>query len=178
MALNNQEIRNCIYQGDLNNLLRELDSAKNWVSFIVNNARFRGQEQILRFLSFSEALSDYDGRLSRFLNYFMEANKKMSSDKMNSMADLFRRTIAIASKAKHRPSTLVIREALLYSIGRNLELIENSVGFEIDEAIEQILGLPEFEAEVIQEGLAQKEKLISRLNSASDAVYEYAKSCG
>ena len=63
--LNNQEIRNCIYSGDFNDLLKELDASRAWQRIngldSNRNQRYRGEELILRFFGFHERYEDYNG---------------------------------------------------------------------------------------------------------------------
>ena len=61
--LNNQEIRNCIYSGGLNNALKAMDQNADWRA--INNMqpndhyRFVKQEAILRFFAFHERRNEY-----------------------------------------------------------------------------------------------------------------------
>lgn len=85
VRLNNQEIRNCIYSGNFNDLLKSFDKAnKDWA--IVKKRiwgsmdRFRSVEVLLRALAFSGNLKDYDGNLAGFLNGFMYRLLKIAED--------------------------------------------------------------------------------------------------
>lgn len=76
VRLNNQEIRNCIYSGPFNNMLKEFDSSNGQWSTVRRQIwgsmdRFRSVEILLRAIAFSEALDSYDGNLAGFLNTFM-----------------------------------------------------------------------------------------------------------
>ena len=72
VTLNNQEIRNCIFQGSFNDLLFKLYKNEKWLQFIGRQNhtgdRFKAQELILRFFAFYENLEGYEGKLSKFLN--------------------------------------------------------------------------------------------------------------
>ncbi|MDH5576374.1 MAG: DUF262 domain-containing protein, partial [Nitrospirota bacterium] len=72
MKLNNQEIRNCIYSGPLNNLLKELNHDQRWMKLNrmkkVAGDRFAKQELILRMFAFYDRYTKYGGRLAKFLN--------------------------------------------------------------------------------------------------------------
>lgn len=80
MKLNNQEIRNCIYGGPFNNLLKELDNYSAWRRLNKMRTgqiyRFTKQELILRFFAFSDRHTQYAGHLAKFLNTYMHENKK------------------------------------------------------------------------------------------------------
>jgi hypothetical protein len=70
LKLNNQEIRNCIYGGALNNLLKELDNYPTWRRLNKMGKdqlyRFTKQEVILRFMAFHDRASTYEGHLAKF----------------------------------------------------------------------------------------------------------------
>ena len=65
--LNNQEIRNCIFSGTFNQMLRDLDQNNNWR--LINNMkegknlRFVKQELILRVFALFDNLNKYEGCL-------------------------------------------------------------------------------------------------------------------
>lgn len=86
VRLNNQEIRNCIYSGEFNDMLKKFDREdKHWqqVKKRIWGAmdRFRSLEILLRALAFSDRLVSYDGNLSGFLNDYMDfASKQANSD--------------------------------------------------------------------------------------------------
>jgi Protein of unknown function DUF262 len=74
MALNEQEIRNCVYRGLFCDLLTELEQDVNWRKIKGNSSpesRFIEREMILRFFSFTNRIDHYAGNLKRFLNDYM-----------------------------------------------------------------------------------------------------------
>lgn len=74
MALNEQELRNCVYRGPFNDLLAELEIDSYWRKAKGGGSpepRFKEREMILRFFAFSQRLGQYGGNLKRFLNEFM-----------------------------------------------------------------------------------------------------------
>lgn len=83
MKLNNQEIRNCIYAGSFNQLLKELNKNPVWMKLNRMKKevgyRFTKQELILRFFAFHDRYRDYKGRLARFLNDYMDDSKNPPS---------------------------------------------------------------------------------------------------
>lgn len=97
LKLNNQEIRNCIYSGIFNRLLRELDDDPNWRKLNKMKKgeyyRMQKQELILRFFAFYYRLSEYQGGLASFLNDFMEKNRFPDEIKLDEMKTLFKETI-------------------------------------------------------------------------------------
>ena len=56
IPLNAQELRNCIYRGPLNDLLKELASEEKWLQILKRKSpdkRMKGEETILRFFVFT-----------------------------------------------------------------------------------------------------------------------------
>lgn len=103
VRLNNQEIRNCIYSGEFNNLLKEVDrSDKNWVSvkrrIWGSMDRFRSVEVLLRALAFSAKLEEYDGNLAGFLNGFMYRMMHTKEDELSKTSE---QLLFMAENARH-----------------------------------------------------------------------------
>jgi hypothetical protein len=128
--LNNQEIRNCIYGGPLNELLRELDKNRNWRKInrmkSEENYRFVKQELILRFFAFLDRPQDYKGQVAKFLNTYMHDNRHAGENFLDEKRELFDRVTKVlgqklfTSAPKDRIPTSVA-EALLVAVAKNLE---------------------------------------------------------
>lgn len=74
MALNEQELRNCVYRGPFNDLLAELEKDPYWRKVKGGTEpewRFKEREMILRFFAFANRLAQYSGNLKSFLNDYM-----------------------------------------------------------------------------------------------------------
>jgi len=95
VVLNNQELRNCLYRGEFNVLLRKLVKNKTILK-ILNlkkpHDRYLDVEFLLRYLSFSENLkknkkgyylASYKGSLKSFMNDFMLKNQHPNEEKIN-----------------------------------------------------------------------------------------------
>jgi hypothetical protein len=83
MALNEQELRNCVYRGAFNDLLAELEKDTHWRKIKGGNfpePRFKEREIILRFFAFVNRLPSYTGRLKSFLNEYMEQYHPQEGD--------------------------------------------------------------------------------------------------
>ena len=81
-SLLSQEIRNCVSQGKLNNLLFELNKLPEWRTLFglaVEDVRMRDLEFILRFFSLSSSSFKQETKegisLKRFLNVYMNENR-------------------------------------------------------------------------------------------------------
>lgn len=103
VKLNGQELRNCLYRGNFNELLKELAKNKTYLKLMKLSKphnRMRDCELILRFFAFQanyneeeEEITNYKGRMKTYLNDFMRDNQKLSENEIESFKQLFRLTI-------------------------------------------------------------------------------------
>jgi len=129
VRLNNQEIRNCIYSGKFNDLLKDVDRHfKPWHSVCKRiwgkMDRFRSTEILLRMLAFSDRYEKYDGNLAGFLNDYMLSATRSDDAKLALVrSDLERATSLSAlvldalSYGKH---SLTFVEGILVGVMSNL----------------------------------------------------------
>jgi len=99
LALNAQEIRNAIYGGTFNNLLKELETHKVFRGALgLSRVRKRmvDRELVLRFLAMHDELATYRTPLVRFLNDYMREHRSAGSAWISRRRDLL---IATASTA-------------------------------------------------------------------------------
>ncbi len=89
VTLNYQELRNCLYRGNLNDAAKELSAENKYYQRVLNqkgaNPRYLDAELIIRYYALSDNLSvdndgsffvkDYRGKLVTYLNDYMSANK-------------------------------------------------------------------------------------------------------
>jgi hypothetical protein len=125
VRLTNQEIRNCIYSGHFNNLLKAFDNKNSDWKAIKKRIwgsmdRFRSTEVLLRVLALSEDIDSYDGNLARFLNSYMHRITNESPEEGDRL--LGRLSIAMSQARKalgqehRRKLSLVLVEALLVAL--------------------------------------------------------------
>nr|WP_082586806.1 DUF262 domain-containing protein [Flavobacterium sp. Root935] len=173
--LTNQEIRNCIYNGKLNSLLRELKDDINYkLLFNIEEEkvyRFSNEELILRFLAFYSNLSKYNGSLSKFLNDYMEDNKNPNDHKIDELREIFLRSISlilnnITNNLPLKRLSKATTEALLIGIAHNIHALEAEKPSDTKQRFENLKNDPLFSIEELKEGLAQKDKVINRINKA------------
>lgn len=101
-ALKSQEIRNAIYHGKFNDLLRELVASDAWVSlYHGDDSRLEGQELILRFLAFHFEIDNYSGSLSDFLNEFMAQNRNLQYIDDKQIKNIFFKTLNIINETNN-----------------------------------------------------------------------------
>jgi len=180
MKLNNQEIRNCIYGGSFNNLLKELDAFPPWRRLNKMRAkqtyRFTKQEIMLRFFSFSEQYRQYEGHLAKFLNSYMHSNQNAVAPIIEAKRELFKTTITFVDEAifdKKSPPKLSITvlEALLVGIGANIPAVLNMQPDEAKQKYKELIQHENFSEAALREGLSKKLRVIGRIDTAI-AIFE------
>ncbi len=178
MRLNNQEIRNCIFSGDLNSLLKELDSNKKWLGLNgIKKAtpdRFRRQEIILRFFAFHDGYEKYTEGLARFLNSYMRKHRKASKAVLLEKKQLFEKTIDTISEKIGREFlaqrlNLALFEAVLVGVGRNLQKMSKESPVQVSRRFKSLIENEEFGEGRLLEGLAKTARVQGRLSAAIKA---------
>jgi hypothetical protein len=169
--LNNQEIRNSIYQGSFNDFLKRTATNKKLHRILPLNKsradRFMYEEFILRVIAFYSCYEDYNGKLAQFLNDFMHHNKNSSNELLCSWSTIFESAIDIIydinldNKFKHGKTVL---ECVLIGIARNINRLKDRNRTNIKELYDSLLSSAPLSKEVLQDGLSRKDKVIERLN--------------
>lgn len=105
-SLNNQEIRNCVYQGAMNSLLFSLNTNQEWRSLFGDpneDNRMIDLEFILRFFAMNTPdVYNSDAQkvsLKQLLNKYMQSNRTLSEDEKESKTNTFRDTISFIYSA-------------------------------------------------------------------------------
>lgn len=111
VTLNNQELRNCLFRGTFNEMLKKLVK-ENEILRVLNlkepHDRYLDVEFLVRYLSFSEYLKhneegyfieNYKGSLKSFINDYMLEKKDANEEKINSLKEktlkTFRKILAV-----------------------------------------------------------------------------------
>jgi hypothetical protein len=96
-ALNEMEIRNCLYRGSLNRLIRDLAELPEFVHCIKQeniSRRMHDRLLVLRFFAFYEKTYLKATRgLKRFLNEFFETYREARDEKLNEFEQAFRKSM-------------------------------------------------------------------------------------
>ena len=175
LKLNNQEIRNCIFAGPLNRLLRELDDNPDWRRLNKMKKgeyyRLQKQELILRFFAFQESLDVYTGSLASFLNTYMEKNRFMSNDDINRYRVHFCETVRLLGAGieacGHKGKiSITLQDALCYAVGKTLGQLQTLPPQTIGMRVQAVINDPNFSEASLAEGLAKKERLKERMRTA------------
>lgn len=175
MKLNNQEIRNCIYNGTLNNLLKELDKYPAWRRLnkmrLGQSYRFTKQEIILRFFAFHDRTHSYEGHLAKFLNTYMCDHQRAESPFIEQKRSLFERTVdcianRIPSAEMPQKLSVTLEEAMLVGVSKNLDLLQNENDSTLRARYRKLINHAEFSDSALREGLSKKPRVNARLAAA------------
>jgi hypothetical protein len=175
LKLNNQEIRNCIFSGKFNDLLRELDQDADWLSLNglkkPANDRFKRQEVILRFFAFNDSFETYKEGLAKFLNNYMRGNRNLGAGLVADKKNLFLRVVRVVKEkmgveiAKGKLN-LSLFEALLVGVARNIDKVENLTPADALKKLNALKADDEFSEEKLVEGLSKTVRVLGRINAA------------
>jgi hypothetical protein len=99
VSLNDQELRNCIYRGPFNSLLKELSTDRDF-TFLLGlknpDKRMRDVELVLRFAAFHHATYlKYKSPMKAFLNKEAEKNKDITSNEAAELRAAFKNACQI-----------------------------------------------------------------------------------
>lgn len=175
--LNNQEIRNCIYGGSLNNLLKHLDKTPAWRTINKmeehNNYRFAKQELILRMFALLDRYTQYQGNLAAFLNDYMQDFRNPDPAFLADKEKLFKRTVSLINErifggTSPTGLSLTVLESLLFGVAKNIDALEQSAPEVPRKRFDSLLRHNEFSDATIREGLAKKPRVIARLKTAEN----------
>ena len=175
LKLNNQEIRNCIFNGNLNKLLKTTVSYSNFRVLLGlqedKTYRFNYEELILRFYAFNENLANYNGKLAVFLNDYMDENRNPSDDYISEKRHLFERVIdllfiRILDSQKIPNISKATIEGIFIGISNNLSALELLGNEVLKEYYQKLRNDEQYSIESLKGGLSNKDKVFDRLNRA------------
>lgn len=127
--LSSQEIRHCIYHGELNQVLKELNKNVEWRSVYGRaDKRMRDRELILRFLALYFNSANYQKPMREFLNTYMAANRHLNLHSAEKLTAVFSSTIrmidgALGHKAFRpvRGLNAAVFDSVMVGVARRLE---------------------------------------------------------
>jgi len=173
--LSNQEIRNCIFAGNFNDLLKEIvgkSETRELLGLETDKSyRFSYEELFLRVFAFSETLDSYNGRLARYLNDYMESKKNISDTEIQDKRNAIFRCIILLYKnildgvrlPKISKTTI---ESIMVGIYENIDNLETESNKDLLRRYETLRKDPHFSIESLSEGLAATEKVKARITKA------------
>lgn len=95
VSLKPQEIRNCIFQGPLNDLLKQLNGISYWRTIIGQpkpDARMRDIELIARFLALFDDHKNYKKPMKDYISDFMLSYQNAEEKQLKKFSDVFSNT--------------------------------------------------------------------------------------
>jgi len=173
--LSNQEIRNCIFYGEFNDLLKLLVQYQNTRKVFGleegQSYRFSYEELFLRVFAFSESLKIYKGRLAKFLNDFMDGKKKIDENELERKEIDTKRTVDLLYNRILDGQVIpklskATTEAILIGIYKNIDALENESENDLQNRYNTLREDEKFSIESLSEGLAATEKVKDRVTRA------------
>ena len=134
--LTNQEVRNCVYLGDLNDLMLKLNRLPDWRQILgkePNDSRQKDVELILRFfaLKFGPA---YEKPMKDFLSKFMQRGRHFETKHLSQLEESFTNTCRsvrqhLGTKPFHVHAGLnsAVYDSVMLAFANNLNLIPPNV---------------------------------------------------
>jgi len=101
VPLNSQELRNCLYRGSYNNLIKAIAADKDVLELLGKKApdkRMRDREQILRFFAFRHRLTKFRQPLRMFLNDEMQENRNCGAEEQRTFRSEYYEGMHLALK--------------------------------------------------------------------------------
>jgi len=177
VKLNNQEIRNCIFSGTFNKLLKKMDNDANWrrINHMAadQNYRFTKQEMVLRFFAFLDRREKYKGSVSKFLNDYMFDKRSIGEAEVQEKAELFEfSAAALSERIMHNdpvprlPATVI--EAAMIGIALGRDRVQAIPDAELINRFVELRAHESLSSEYLAEGLSKPDRVEARLNAARD----------
>lgn len=170
-TLQNQEIRNCIYQGAFNDLLHELNTNLLWrklYNSAIPSPRLKDEELILRFFAFIDMIDDYRKPMNEFLSKYMSKKRKLSENEKETYRKAFIDTITLIDKEvglrAFRPSRN-LNMAAFDSVMYTLHIYRNNLKPNLNKEIDSLFQNDAYQ-KVIRLGTTDEETILSRLKLA------------
>jgi hypothetical protein len=101
IRLSPQEIRNCISESTVLDLVKRLNEDENWRAIFgqKRQARLKDQELVLRALAMIQMRDEYYTPMRDFLNDFASEQRKISSSRLKELENLFRESMKVINEA-------------------------------------------------------------------------------
>lgn len=171
-----QEIRACVYRGQLNDLLGQLAQDASWRKLYRSTSNHgKDEEIILRFLALSHSLDVYERPMKQFLNDFMEEHMNPGEDVCRSLGDRFREVVGVIAGClgaealrPQRSLNVSVADAVMVGLGRRLQVGPIRDGEVLQEAHQEVLRQLERE-QLYEFDTTDRERVHRRIQIASEA---------
>ena len=181
VKLQAQEIRACIYHGEFNDLLKELNNHPEWRKICGSedvDSRMKDQEYILRFLALYCCTGTYSKPMKGFLNSFMGKNQHLKVYSSHDMSSIFISTIELISSSignrafrlKSDKINAAILDAVMVGLASRLKNSSITNKSDVLSSYNELLRNPKFlEASVNTARTTETANVKSRLDEAISA---------
>lgn len=176
LSLSAQEIRNCIYHGEFNALLHELNFDPAWRTIYGPlSKRMRDEELILRFLAFYFGWEGYEKPFKGFLNSFMGRNRHLTRYPELEIRSAFEPTVRLVDEALGsrpfrpvRALNAAVLDSVMVALARRLQTgpINDTDG--IRRTYERLLADDSYLV-ATQRATADEDRVAARMNLAQEA---------
>lgn len=178
VQLSNQEIRHAIYPGTLDTLLSELAKTETIVKFGLGKDGKReknsleNEEQVLRFFAMQEDLSEYDDKLNKFLDKYMNEKQNIEEENVEQLKNLFTETLGkclavfgdevfIDTNKEKQKQSLVYYDLIMWRFSSlDNDFIENHKG-DLKQKFKELCNEEPFQ-KTLSGGLQNKSSIIKR----------------
>lgn len=166
-SLTEQEVRNSIYHGNFNDLIKELACDDKFLEMIAlpdqHKRNMKAEELVLRFFAYKDLheATDYPGSYTEYLNNYMEQNRSRPSAKLLELRDLFTSTVA-AIYQKLGPGVAFRRPVNRGEDGRFAHTLINGAIYESQMVVF---------SKLIEEGRSDSLKRVKVITAFSDEKY-------
>lgn len=179
VRLTNQEIRNCIFTGRFNDLLKRFDQHNpDWK--VVRKRiwggmdRFRSVEVLLRTMAFGDWLDKYDGNLARFLNDYMQSRTCQQPEEFAelepTLANVAKLTRSALSAETRSKLPLALVEAVMVALYVHQAQLGEMSSERVQKCYLDLLTKPSF-AETARYAISNVDNVSKRLTTA---IYTFA----
>ncbi|MEV0956698.1 DUF262 domain-containing protein [Streptomyces sp. NPDC049951] len=105
VALTSQEIRSCIFRGPFHELLEELSQNSEFKSLLklqkLNQTNGTPEELVLKFFAYLDRSTEFDGKVSNFLNNYMR--DRASDSDLAADREIFEKSVSFLSSINSGP---------------------------------------------------------------------------
>ena len=152
VQLQPQEIRNSMYRGAFNELLKELNEDQSWRRIFGRvHSRGKDQELILRFLAFYFDFEAYRRPMKKFLSDYMSKNRSLEVNTREEASQAFLPAIELIDRAlgkkAFRPTAALnaaVFDAIMVGTAKRLEQGAIADLDEFENEYDRLLGYEEF----------------------------------
>ncbi|MCC6149538.1 MAG: DUF262 domain-containing protein [Planctomycetes bacterium] len=174
-----QEIRACIYHGEFNEALDDLNKTKSWRSiFGAVNKRMRDKELILRYFALLYHSNSYKRPMVEFLNRYMGANRHLQKQQFGQLRTDFVEVIDIVFESvgkrafkPERAFNAAVFDSVMVGISRRLSNGRISKITDVGSKYRELIKDADFQ-EVCSTSTSQEDRLEKRLKIATRYFHE------